>query len=72
MGAVNLAYIASRRKLLGLTQKDLAQKIGMKSAPAYNKYEKGTYKFDADYIPLLANALKCDIKEIFLPIELTK
>ena len=72
MSVVNLAYIASKRKLLGLTQKDLAKKIGIKSAPAYNKYEKGIYKFDADYIPLLANALKCDVKEIFLLIGLTR
>ena len=37
MGAINLMYIANRRKELGITQKTMAKKIGMKSAPAYIK-----------------------------------
>ena len=69
---VNIDYIASRRKELGLTQKELAKKLGMSSAPAYNKYEKGTYKFNADVIPALINALQCRVDDIFLPYKLTK
>ena len=68
---VDLAFIANRRKELGLTQADMAEKLGMSSAPAYNKYEKGTYKFNADAVPLLANALNCEVADIFLSQELT-
>ena len=66
MGAINLTYIANRRKELGITQKNMAKKIGMKSAPAYNKYEKGIYQFNANIIPSLATALQCNINDIFI------
>ena len=66
MGAINLVYIANRRKELGITQKTMAKKIGMKSAPAYNKYEKGIYQFNANIIPSLAAALQCSINDIFI------
>ena len=69
---INVEYIAARRKELGLTQEELAKKIGMNSAPAYNKCEKGIYKFNADVIPALLNALQCRIDDIFLPTILTK
>lgn len=52
---VNVNYIAARRKELGLTQEELAKKLGMNSAPAYNKYEKETYQF-------LLNALQCGLE----------
>ena len=63
---VNVDYIATRRKELGLTQEELAKKLGMNSAPAYNKYEKGIYKFNADVIPALLEALQCRFDDIFL------
>ena len=69
---VNLELITSRRKKLGLTQKDMAIKLGMNSAPAYNKYEKGVYKFRADIIPTLSRVLDCEMSDIFLSTELTK
>ena len=68
---VNVNYIAARRKELGLTQEELAKKLGMNSALTYNKYEKGTYQFNATVIPALLNALQCGIDDIFLPCELT-
>ena len=69
---VNLDFITKRRKKMGLTQKDMAIKLGMNSAPAYNKYEKGVYKFRVNIIPALLRTLDCDISDIFLPTELTK
>ena len=69
---INLQYIVARRKELGLTQAEMAHKLGMNSAPAYNKYEKGFYKFNADVIPSLLDALQCGINDIFLPNALTK
>ena len=65
--AVNISYIAARRKELGITQEEMAKKLGMNSAPAYNKYEKGTYQFNAIVIPALLDALQCGINDIFLP-----
>ena len=70
--SVDTDFIASRRKELGLTQKEMAKNLGMSSAPAYNKYEKGIYKFNADVIPSLLKILKCGIDDIFLPPLLTK
>ena len=72
LSRVNVDYIAARRKELGLTQRDMAKALGMKSAPAYNKYEKGTYKFNAEVVPSLLKALQCGIDDIFLPSLLTK
>ena len=69
---INLDYIVRRRKALGFTQSDMANKLRMNSAPAYNKYEKGIYKFNAEIIPLLAETLQCEFKDIFLPLKLTK
>ena len=69
---VNTDFIATRRKELGLTQEEMARNLGMNSAPAYNKYEKGIYKFNADVIPSLLHVLKCGIDDIFLPVVLTK
>ncbi|MBR0288405.1 MAG: helix-turn-helix transcriptional regulator [Selenomonadaceae bacterium] len=69
---VNTDFIATRRKELGLTQEEMAKNLGMNSAPAYNKYEKGIYKFNADVVPSLLRVLKCEIDDIFLPVTLTK
>ena len=70
--SVNLNYIVTRRKELGITQAEMAKRLGMNSAPAYNKYEKGFYQFNANIIPALLNTLQCEINDIFLPCELTK
>ena len=72
MDTINLKYIVNRSKELKLTQRKIAKMIGMKSAPAYNKYEKGIYQFNANIIPALASALQCEISDIFLPSKLTK
>lgn len=69
---INLDYIVAKRKKMGFTQEKMAKKLGMNSAPAYNKYEKGVYKFNADIIPLLMSVLQCEFTDIFLPTKLTK
>ena len=68
---LNLEFIVTRRKSLGLTQGEMATKLGLNSAPAYNKYEKGVYKFNADKVPLIAKVLQCEINDIFLTKKLT-
>lgn len=61
----DLQYIARRREELGLTQADMAHKMGFSNASVYLKYEKGDYKFKADMLPKLAKALNCKLKNFF-------
>lgn len=65
-GGLNLSYISDRRKELNLTQADMAARLQMNGAPSYNKYENGRYKWNAEDIPKLANALDCPIERLFL------
>lgn len=65
MKAFNLEYIANRRKELKLTLNDMAKKLNMSSEAQYFKYERGIYRFRADMIPKLANALGCPIEKFF-------
>lgn len=65
---INLDYIRKRREDLNLSQMDLGWALGMKSgAPAYNKYEKGSYRFKAEHLPKLAQVLHCTIDDFFCP-----
>lgn len=64
MPAFDLGFIRQRRADLELTCGEVAEKLGM-SASAYNRYERGLYKFDAEMLPMLAKALKCNIKNFF-------
>ena len=65
IGRLNLEYIAARRKELGMTQADMAARLGMAGAPDYCKYENGVYRLDADMVPALAKALDCSIESLF-------
>lgn len=62
---MNLAFIASRRNELKLSQEKMANKLGFANASVYCKYERGEYKFKADILPALAKALKCKVKDFF-------
>lgn len=64
---LNLGYIAARRKELKLRQADMAERLGMKGAPDYSKYENGVYKWNAEDMPKVAKALECPIENLFLP-----
>ena len=58
----NLLYIVNRRKQLNFSQ---AQVLGFANASVYHKYETGEYKLKAEMLPMLAKALKCDVKKFF-------
>ena len=62
---VDHEYIAARRKELELTQAEMAARLGMTGASDYCKYETGRYKWNADDIPALAEALECQIEHLF-------
>lgn len=65
MSKFNLEYIARRRKELKLSSGEMAEKLGFSNGSVYWKYEHGVYKFNADKLPLLAQALNCNISHFF-------
>ena len=65
MNEFNLKFIQQRREQLGISRKDMAELLGFSNASVYWKYETGDYKFRAEILPKLAEALKCDAKNFF-------
>lgn len=55
--------IRERRKALGLTQEKVAEYLGV-TAPAVNKWEKGTTCPDIQLLPALARLLKTDLNTL--------
>lgn len=58
------------RKVLGLSQYDLAKAIGVTSATVYY-WERGRYQPSPEYIPLLAKILKTKPHRLFLNVPIT-
>lgn len=56
--------IRNHRKNVGLTQEQVAMHLGV-SAPAVNKWEKGTTCPDVSLLPALARLLRTDMNELF-------
>lgn len=61
----NLMFIKKRRLELDLTLQEMANKLGFKNASTYLKYESGEYSFKAEQLPMLANALDCNLVKFF-------
>ena len=55
--------IRTRLKALGLTQEQLAGKLGV-SAPAVNKWERGNSYPDITLLPVLARTLRVDLNTL--------
>lgn len=55
--------IRERRKKLGLTQEQVAQRLGI-SAPAVNKWERGSTYPDITILPALARLLNTDVNTL--------
>ncbi|MFP3392190.1 helix-turn-helix domain-containing protein [Brevibacillus sp. SIMBA_040] len=66
MEQINLTYIAKRRMEQGLTLQEMAESLGFKNASTYLKYEKGSYDFKANHLPVLAKKLKCGLHDLFI------
>lgn len=60
----NVKLIEARRKKLGMTIEDMADKVGM-STTSYFRYEKGESRIKADMLPAFAEALKVSISRFF-------
>ena len=65
MAEFNLQAIPERREQLGISTVDMAKKLGMKNRSIYWKYEHGQYKFRAEDLPKLAEALKCSVSRFY-------
>ena len=61
-------YLYQLRKEKGITQKELAQKLGI-SETAYRQKEKGQRSFKSDEMFIIADILEKDIGEIFLDLR---
>ena len=57
-------YLYQLRKEKGLTQKEMAQKLGI-SETAYRQKEKGQRAFKSNEMFIIADILEKDIGEIF-------
>lgn len=57
-------YLYQLRKEKGITQKEMAQKIGI-SETTYRQKEKGQRAFKSDEMFIIADILEKDIGEIF-------
>jgi transcriptional regulator with XRE-family HTH domain len=57
------AYVAQRRRSLGLTQQALADSLGY-SVQAISKFEKGSSQMDLSSLPSLASALSLSLDEL--------
>lgn len=66
------SIIKENRKLLGLTQEQMAEALGV-SAPAVNKWEKGSSYPDISLLAPLARLLKIDLNTLLcFQMELTE
>ena len=55
--------IREKRKALGLTQEQVAERLGV-STPAVNKWEKGSTYPDITLLPALARLLETDLNTL--------
>jgi len=60
------------RKLAGLTQNDMAKKLGYKYTSGYNQLETGKRSINIDTAKSIADILKRPLEEIFFDSEVVK
>lgn len=63
---INLKKIKELRKAKNLTQKDMAQLLGYKSAVGYWHIENGDRKMKAETLAKIAKILDASIEEFYL------
>lgn len=65
--AAGLESLKDRRLAAGLTQKRLADKIGV-SLPTYQQWESGRFWPTSVHLPQMASILGCTIEDLYLPM----
>lgn len=67
---LNTEFIHSRRKALGLTQAEAAEKAGISTAVQWSQIETGTRQnLYPQTLQRIALALECTVDELLQPIE---
>lgn len=66
MPRLNLELIRQLRKDKGLTQDDMARKLGYHSALGYHYLEKGRCKVSADQLAVIASTLNVTIDSLYV------
>ncbi len=57
--------IEELRKKAGLTQRELAEKLGFQSTSIVTMWETGSRSPRSEVLPLLATVLQCNIGDLF-------
>jgi len=65
MQELNLERVKRLREERGYSQQQMADMLGMKDKSNYNRYEKGIYVFNADFVPKLAAVLEVPMEYLF-------
>ena len=58
------ACIKARREMQGMTQLELAKRVGLRHNSTISMYEAGLRQIDADRLPEFAAALGCGVAEL--------
>ncbi|MGJ3734829.1 helix-turn-helix domain-containing protein [Lactiplantibacillus plantarum] len=65
MQELDLKRVKFLREEKGYSQQQMAIMLGMKDKSNYNRYEKGVYAFNADFVPKLADVLGVSMDSLF-------
>ena len=57
--------IKELRQKAGMTQKDLAEKMGFRSSSVVTMWESGDRNPKSEMLPALAQALNCEISDLY-------
>ena len=70
-GRLNLETIRKRREILGLTQQDIAQELGI-SHKSYSLIERGERKLSLERAAQIADLINLHLEDFFLKPNSTK
>jgi transcriptional regulator with XRE-family HTH domain len=65
MQKIDLEIIKTLRKKKGLSQGELANRLGYKTSIGYHYLESGRCQIKADQLVVLANALGVEVRDLF-------
>lgn len=69
-GSINLSIMQERRKMLGLSQRNVAEKLGI-SHQAYSSLESGNRKLSLERAAQIADLLNLHLGDFFLKTDST-
>ncbi len=66
---INLEKVKNKRKEKGITQQQMAEKLGYKGANGYNNLETGKYKITLETAKQIADILDEDLHSLFFKYD---